>query len=106
MKIPRHAPALRLIAIALFGLSISLAQAEILTGQVVKIADGDTLTVLDVSKQQHRVRLAGIDAPERKQAFGTASRQHLADLVFGRVVTVEWYKRDRYQRILGKPSLP
>ncbi len=69
MKIPRHTPALRLIAIVLFGLSFSLAQAEILTGQVVKIADGDTLTVLDASKQQHRIRLAGIDAPERKQAI-------------------------------------
>ncbi|MEO8767149.1 MAG: thermonuclease family protein [Nitrosospira sp.] len=102
MMMQSHVPALRLITIAFFGLSISLAQAETLTGQVVKIADGDTLTVLDASKQQHRIRLTGIDAPERKQAFGTVSRQHLADRVFGRVVTVEWHQRDRYQRILGK----
>ena len=94
---------LSFLGIVLFlGLCFSPAQAETLSGQVVKIADGDTLTVLDASKQQHRIRLTGIDAPERKQAFGTVSRQHLANLVFGRAVMVEWYKRDRYQRILGK----
>jgi endonuclease YncB( thermonuclease family) len=102
MKIARFAQALGFIAIAFYGLCFSLAQAETLTGYVVKIADGDTLTVLDALKQQHRIRLAGIDAPERKQAFGTASRQHLASLAFRRVVTVEWHKRDRYQRILAK----
>ncbi|MEO8787154.1 MAG: thermonuclease family protein, partial [Chitinophagaceae bacterium] len=87
------------------GLFISLAQAETLTGQVVKIADGDTLTVLDASKQQHKIRLAGIDAPEKSQAFGTVAKQNLAALVFGRMVTVEWSKRDRFHRILGKVLL-
>lgn len=82
-----------------------LAQAEILRGRVVKIADGDTLTVLDESKRQHKVRLVGIDAPERKQPFGTVSRQNLADLVFGKTVAVEWNERDRYQRVLGKVLL-
>jgi len=72
---------------------------------VIKIADGDTLTVLDESKRQHKVRLVGIDAPERKQAFGTVSRQNLADLVFGKKVDVEWSKQDRYQRVLGKVLL-
>ena len=90
-----------LFSLLLCGLCSFLAQAEILTGQVVKITDGDTLTVLDASRQQHRIRLTGIDAPEKRQAFGTVSRQHLAGLVFGHVVTVEWHKRDRYQRILG-----
>lgn len=102
MMMQSHTGAGRLIAIVFLGLFISLAQAETLTGQVVKIADGDTLTVLDVSKQQHRIRLTGIDAPEKSQAFGTVSRQHLGDRVFGRTVTVEWHQRDRYQRILGK----
>lgn len=102
MKIPSLAPAMRVATLVFLGLLSTLAQAEILTGRVVKIADGDTLTVLDASKQQHRVRLTGIDAPERKQAFGTVSRQHLAELAFGREVSVEWHKRDRYQRILGK----
>jgi endonuclease YncB( thermonuclease family) len=102
MKIPRLSPALRFAAVILLGLYVSLVQAEILAGRVVKIADGDPRTVLDASKQQHRIRLTGIDAPERKQAFGTVSKQHLAELVFGKVVEVEWHKRDRYQRILGK----
>ncbi|WP_254772745.1 thermonuclease family protein [Nitrosospira multiformis] len=79
-----------------------MAQAETLGGRVVKIADGDTVTILDESNRQHKVRLVGIDAPERKQPFGTVSRQHLADLVFGKTVVVKWQKRDRYQRILGK----
>jgi endonuclease YncB( thermonuclease family) len=75
--------------------------AATLTGQVVKVADGDTITVLDHTDTQHRIRLQGIDAPERKQAFGNASRKHLASLVAGKTVTVEWHKRDRYGRIVG-----
>ncbi|SRR6266702_807277 len=73
-----------------------------LEGHAVAIADGDTITVLDGNQMQHKVRLASIDAPERKQPFGTVSRQYLAKLVFGRKVTVEWHKRDQYKRIVGK----
>jgi endonuclease YncB( thermonuclease family) len=69
---------------------------------VVGIADGDTITVLADSKAQHRIRLAGIDAPEKGQPFGNKSRQHLADLVADQRVTVEWHKRDRFGRIVGK----
>jgi endonuclease YncB( thermonuclease family) len=105
MKIPRAPVTLRFAAIAICSLCFSIAQAKILTGRVVKISDGDTLTVLDESKRQHKVRLVGIDAPERKQAFGTVSRQNLADLVFGKKVAVEWSKQDRYQRVLGKVQL-
>jgi len=72
------------------------------TGKVVKIADGDTITVLDHYKVQHRIRLTGIDAPERKQAFGSRSRQSLSKLVFGKRVIVKTNKRDRYGRVLGK----
>lgn len=80
----------------------SPAFAATLTGTVVRVVDGDTVTVLDASKTQHRIRLAGIDAPERGQPFGEASRKHLGSLVAGMRVTVEWYKRDRYGRIVGK----
>ena len=73
-----------------------------LAGKVVAIADGDTLTVLDSVNAQHRIRLQGIDAPESGQAFGTRSKQHLSDLVFGKQVTVEYDKKDRYGRTLGK----
>ncbi|MEO8767280.1 MAG: hypothetical protein ABI363_02895 [Nitrosospira sp.] len=79
MMMQSHVPALGLIAVAFLGLFISLAQAEILTGQVVKIADGDTLTVLDASKQHHRIRLTGIDAPVRiPRSFGHSVHAHSA----------------------------
>ena len=72
-----------------------------LVGRVVKVSDGDTITILDSSKTQHKIRLHGIDAPEKKQAFGNASWKFLAGLVANREVRVVWSKRDRYQRILG-----
>jgi endonuclease YncB( thermonuclease family) len=73
-----------------------------LTGEVVKIADGDTLTILDGSKTQHKIRLAGIDAPEKGQAFGTKSRENLAAKVFRRNVRVEVIDVDRYRREVGR----
>ncbi len=75
------------------------------TGKVVKITDGDTVYVLDANYQHHKIRLAGIDAPERKQAYGLASRKHLASIVAGKQVTIEYNKRDRYGRIVGKVLL-
>ncbi len=95
----------RLIApVFLVFLSIP-AFGDSLTGKVVKITDGDTLYVLDANYQEHKIRLAGIDAPERKQAYGLASRKHLASIVAGKQVTVEYQKRDRYGRIVGKVLL-
>ena len=66
--------------------------------RVVGIADGDTLTVLDSAKQQHKIRIAGIDAPEKRQAYGERSRQHLASLAFQKSATLDCYKVDRYKR--------
>jgi len=71
------------------------AQADTLVGKVIHVADGDTLTVLDNAQTQHKIRLAGIDAPESKQAFGQVSKQSLADHVAGEVVALEWEKMDR-----------
>ena len=68
----------------------------------MRVTDGDTIVVLDASKVQHKIRLTGIDAPERSQAFGTKSKEHLSDLVAGKSVVVDYSKYDRYQRILGK----
>ena len=78
------------------------ANAETITGRVVGVADGDTITVLDADKVQHKIRLAGIDAPEKKQAFGQRSKQSLSDLAFGKDVAVETTKRDKYRREIGK----
>jgi endonuclease YncB( thermonuclease family) len=80
----------------------SFAETRSLEGIVVHIADGDTITVLDSNKVQHRVRIAGIDAPEKNQPFGNASRKRLVDLVARKEVRVEFNKHDRYGRILGK----
>ncbi len=81
------------------------ALAYSLTGEVVRVVDGDTIYVLDANYEQHKIRLAGIDAPERKQPYGLASRKHLASIVAGKQVTVEYQKRDRYGRIVGKVLL-
>ena len=76
--------------------------ADTLQGKVVKIADGDTVTIVDDSGKKHRIRLAGIDAPEKNQPYGDISTQGLNILVSGRIVTIEYEKRDRYKRIIGK----
>jgi endonuclease YncB( thermonuclease family) len=78
------------------------AAAHTIEGRVVGVSDGDTVTLLDGLHAQHRIRLAGIDAPEKVQPYGDASKRHLSDLVFGKSVTVEYEKRDRYGRIVGK----
>lgn len=76
-------------------------RATTLEGQVVRVADGDTLTVLDDRKRQHKVRLAGVDAPERGQPFGKRAATELADLAKNKRVSVDWNKTDRYRRIVG-----
>lgn len=70
--------------------------------KVVKITDGDTVHVLDKARVKHKIRLMGIDAPERKQTFGTKSKQNLSNLIAGKFIEVEYNKRDRYGRIIGK----
>ena len=78
------------------------ANAETITGRVVGVADGDTITVLDADKVQHKIRLSGIDAPEKKQAFGNRSKESLSELAVDKTVNVETSKRDRYGRQIGK----
>ncbi|NCN89643.1 MAG: thermonuclease family protein [Gallionella sp.] len=79
-----------------------LALGASIEGQIVGVSDGDTVTLLDAQKKQWKVRLLGIDAPEKKMPFGQRSKQHLADLVYRKSVIVEYSKRDRYGRTLGK----
>lgn len=83
-------------------LFLSPAQADVLQARVVGVTDGDTITVLDANNNQYKIRLVGIDAPEKKQPFGQASKQSLSDLVYNKTVLIDWSKLDRYDRILGK----
>lgn len=77
-----------------------LISADPLTGKVVKVTDGDTITVL-VDNNQIKVRLSEIDAPERGQDFGQKSKEALADLVFEKEVRVVTHGKDRYGRVIG-----
>ncbi len=83
----------------------NMASANIIHGRVVGVSDGDTVTVIDVNKTQYKIRLAGIDAPEKAQAYGQKSKESLSELVFGKQVDVEWSKQDRYGRTVGKIML-
>jgi endonuclease YncB( thermonuclease family) len=82
-----------------------MALANVIHGLVVGVSDGDSVTVIDANKTQYKIRLAGIDAPEKAQAYGQKSKDSLSDLVFGQQVDVEWSKRDRYGRTVGKLML-
>ena len=64
------------------------------------MADGDTITVL-YGKKEYKIRFQHIDCPESSQAFGTKAKQVLSNKVFGKIVSVKWTEKDRYERILG-----
>lgn len=89
-------------ALLLAAFALPAAATLTLEGRVVGVTDGDTVTLLDAGQRQHKIRLAGIDAPEKGQAFGHRSKQALSDLVFGQDVVVAYSKKDRYGRIVGK----
>lgn len=93
----RNAAQATLLAFALW----IAAPASALEGKVVGVQDGDTLTVLDATKSQHRIRLAEIDAPESKQAFGQRAKQALSKLCFGKHAEIRNTSADRYQRVVG-----
>ena len=86
-------------------MAVTAANADQVQGRVVGVADGDTVTVLDDRKVQHKVRLAGIDAPEQGMPYGQRSKQYLSNLVFGKTVTLEGDKVDRYGRTVAKVLL-
>lgn len=79
--------------------------AVTLTGDVVGVADGDTLTLLTADKVQHRIRIDGIDAPERTQPYSQVSKQSLSDMVYRQRVTADCPKRDRYGRSVCKVTV-
>ena len=93
---------MKIILALILALTSFTSFADQLQGKVIKVTDGDTVNVLTSDNQTHKIRLSGIDAPEKSQAFGNKSKQALADEVDGKTVTVEFNKRDKYQRIVGK----
>ena len=92
----------RLVFTIFIFLSFLIVQAETLIGKVIRIADGDTFTLL-VDKKQHRIRLYGIDAPETKggQPYSQKSKEQLSSLIAGKIVIVEVKDTDRYGQYLG-----
>jgi micrococcal nuclease len=87
-------------------LFVGSASAAEYPARVVGMTDGDTLTVLTAQKTQVKVRLAGIDAPESGQDFGTRAKQGASELAFGRIVTIIERDKDRYGRTVADVSLP
>lgn len=81
------------------------AETRALDVHVVRVFDGDTIEVVDSNKLDHRIRLAGIDAPEKSQAFSERARQHLAALIHDKDVRISWSKKDQYGRMVAKVSL-
>jgi micrococcal nuclease len=94
--------------LSIFSASIFLALALVsyihasteITGKVIGISDGDTITVLQ-DRTQYKIRLYGIDCPESHQDFGTKAKQFTSDLVFGKQVKVVKQDMDRYGRTVG-----
>lgn len=101
MPLSAHSVCLSLCGIALLWSSLSATAADIV-GRVVGVSDGDTITVLVDNHARLKVRLAGIDAPEKSQPFGSVSKKSLSDQVFGKTVNIESNKKDRYGRFLGR----
>jgi endonuclease YncB( thermonuclease family) len=83
---------------ALLLFAVTAASAAELRGTVVGVTDGDTITVLDRDQKQHKIRLAGIDAPEKHQGFAERSKQHLSTLAFKKQAILDCYKTDQYKR--------
>lgn len=83
------------------GIHDARAQSDVVTGRVVGVHDGDSITVLAAGNVQLKVRLDGIDAPELKQPFSQQSKQALSGLVFGKSVNLQVTGTDRYKRTLA-----
>lgn len=98
----RPSSALLLLTSAALSLGITSANAaKQITGEVVGVSDGDTVTILS-DGDQIKVRLAEIDAPEKAQAFGTRSKQSLSDMCFRKNAKIETSGKDRYGRFIGR----
>ncbi|MBI4467782.1 MAG: hypothetical protein HY650_00500 [Acidobacteria bacterium] len=86
-------------------ISTAGASGGTLSGNVIAVLDGETIEILDQARVQRRVRLQAIYAPEKRQAFGMVSREHLACLIFSRVVTVKFQKQQSLGHRDVKPTM-
>ena len=84
---------------------VSAAVAADFSGPVVSILDGDTLEVLH-NQRPERIRLSGIDCPEKRQAYGQKAKHAASDLAFGKEVTIQTHGKDKYTRTIGDVLLP
>jgi endonuclease YncB( thermonuclease family) len=90
-----------LVLLLIFFFTRAWESTEI-TGQVVGVADGDTLTVLTPGQERIRVRLAELDAPEKAQPYGQRAKQALSDLCYQKPARVVVREKDRYGRSVGR----
>lgn len=94
----------KVLLIAFFLTGTKVCFAETIIGKVVAITDGDTIKIVN-NQTLYKIRLSGIDAPEKKQSFGQKSKQNLSNLIFDKEVTVESHKTDRYGRLIAVVTL-
>lgn len=87
------------------GVQISEYGTLLAQGKVVHVADADTITILGSDEQRYKIRLQGIDAPEKKQNYGELCKNKLTDRLLNQRVNVEVYKKDRYGRVVAKVML-
>ncbi len=78
--------------------TLTFAENYQITGKVIKITDGDTVTVMTTDHSKYKIRLSGIDAPERKQPFGKKSKQMLSRFIGKKMITAKCTGKDRYKR--------
>ena len=102
---PRQSIFLPLLVLVFLSISLFSDATDTFTGKVVGVSDGDTISVMRAGKAV-KVRLHGIDCPEKKQPYGTRAKQYTSDLAFGQEVTVRIQTTDRYGRIVGEVILP
>jgi len=91
----------RIILILLLFLLPALCLAQRFSVKVVGISDGDTFTCINSDNLQLKVRIYGIDAPEKKQAFGNKSKEYLSSLIFGKVITINVQSLDSWGRYIA-----
>ena len=87
----------------LINLFVFSAFSQTLIGKVVGISDGDTFKLLVQDSILHKIRVANIDCPEKKQPFSNKAKQELSIMIFNKQVRVDYASKDRYVRI--QPNL-